>query len=193
MRTVFRFMQIIGLVLLIICLVLALATVFKTKQAQNGTPIIVENINNLLPDSYSISIDEYAGHDMPAIELEGTDYIGLIEVPGFSIQLPVQGDWENKDLAKGPCRFWGSIYNSDLIIGGKNQQAQFEFCQQVDIGEKINIIDMRGALFNLTVQKIERSSDVSFEKLSEGEYPLSLFVKEKYDDKYIIVRCGQSY
>ena len=143
MKKVFRFMQILGLLLIIMCLVFALTTVFKTKQAQKETPIIVEIINNSLPDRNSISIDEYAGHDMPAIELDGTDYIGLIEVPRFSIQLPVQGDWENKDLAKGPCRFWGSIYNSNLIIGGENQQAQFEFCQQVDIGEKINIIDMR--------------------------------------------------
>ena len=96
-------------------------------------------------------------------------------------------------MEKSPCRFWGSIYNNDLIIGGKYQEGQFSFCQQLDIDDRINIIDMRGAQYNFTVQKIERSNDVSFETLSEGEYPLSLFVKEKYDGKYIIVRCGLPY
>lgn len=193
MKKVFSFMQIAGLALLILCLAITVITVFKTNQAQKETPFIVETINACLPDRHSISIEDYIGCEMPALEIEGSDYVALIEIPNFNVELPVQRDWENKDLAKSPCRFWGSIYNNDLIIGGKYQEGQFSFCQQLDIDDRINIIDMRGAQYNFTVQKIERSNDVSFVTLSEGEYPLSLFVKEKYDSKYIIVRCGLPY
>lgn len=193
MKKVFSFIQILGVLLLILCLVISVTMIYKERQAREETPMIVETINSCLPERYSISIEDYAGNEMPALEIDGNDYVCLIEITSFGIELPVARNWKSNDLTKSPCRFWGSIYNNDLIIGGKNQIGQFEFCEKLDIGEKISITDMRGAQFTFVVQKIERSSDVSFDSLSEGEYSLSLFTKDRYDENYIIVRCGLPY
>lgn len=96
-------------------------------------------------------------------------------------------------ISSRPGRFWGSIYDGTCILGGSNQEGQFAFCSRLDVGDDIVITDMQGVEFRCCVERIDRSQSADFEQLYHADYPLTLFVREKYESRYIVVRCDWAY
>ena len=47
---------------------------------------------------------------MPETELDGEQYIGVLELPTLSLTLPVQSQWSYPALKVSPCRYAGSAY-----------------------------------------------------------------------------------
>ena len=50
--------------------------------------------------------------------------------------------------------------------------------------------DMTGAEFRYAVSRVDRAGTVDSEKLLEGDWALTLFVRDGYDNKFILVRCN---
>ena len=80
-------------------------------------------------------------------------------------------------------------YGNSLIIGGSSQKGQFDFCEKMDLGDKITITDMTGTEFSYEVVRIDRRKNVQTETLQEGSYDLTLFVQDRISRAYIIARC----
>ena len=151
---------------------------------------IAVRIGQILPARSAGIEDDRANTDMSVLQFEGKDYVCLLEVPAFDVCLPVQSQWDAKELVYGPCRFWGSCYDGTMILGGSGLKGQFDFCQQLDLDDLVVITDMEGTEFTYHVERIDRSQTVPFEKLSDSSYSLTLFVREAYSTDYIIVRCN---
>ena len=47
---------------------------------------------------------------MPEETIDGRSYIGVLEIPSLSLQLPVIGSWSYAELREAPCRYAGSAY-----------------------------------------------------------------------------------
>ena len=85
------------------------------------------------------------------------------------------------------------FYNREIknmIIGGKADKYQLGFVTQLDIGDKIAVIDMLGGQFNYTVERIDRAKTLDSEKLTSTDYSLTLFAYVAKEKKYVVVRCG---
>ena len=95
-------------------------------------------------------------------------------------------------MASHPCRFWGSVYDSSLVIGGADQQGQFDFCDQIDIGNAVIITDMTGAAFSYTVACVERAARADADWLLSEDYDLTIFAKDAFSLEYLAVRCRLS-
>ena len=184
--------------LLGLALILTAVGILAVQQIQNilarkANEQLVAMIDGQLPEKTSGSPADYSDARMPVLQVDGVDYVCLIEVPELGVQLPVRNVWDTKDLSHGPCRYWGSIYDGSFILGGSYLEGQFDFCSRLDLGQRIVIRDMLGAEFRCSVSRIDRSSSVEFEEFSHEEYPLTLFVREKYESRYILVRCQWDY
>lgn len=126
---------------------------------------------------------------MPVLELRGTDYVALLEIPSFGITLPVADSWDKAKLTHSPVRFCGSAYDNSLVIGGADHPTQFGFCAEIQHGTAISVTDMAGAQFSYTVSRIDRAKHAETSWLQSGEYDLSLFCRDTYSLEYIVVRC----
>lgn len=179
-----------GIALVLLSLGLLAGSLLHAQYAKKQNAAVIAQLRGRMPEKTVGVAGNYSNPEMPVLQLDGTDYVCLLEVPGLDVALPVGNRWETNALQNHPCRFWGSIYDGSCILGGSGQSGQFDFCAQLDIGDIILLTDMGGAVFSCSVQKIERAKSADFERLLDADYPLTLFVRQEYSSAYIIVRCG---
>lgn len=87
--------------------------------------------------------------------IDGIKYIGVLEVPELSLQLPVMSHWSLAGLKIAPGRYKGSVYKRNIIIAGHNYRSHFSRLKTLDIGSKIWFIDVEGNRFEYKVSDIE--------------------------------------
>lgn len=171
------------LVTLGVLLLGATAILFVVRQAQDkqraaDIPSLIEKIEAALPERSAGVIENRADSAMAAVEIDGIDVIGLLELPGRGIKLPVSAEWDSSEQSFRPARFMGSVYDGTLIVGGRSEDGNFDFIDQLDAGEELTFIDMIGRVFRYTVRKICHADNARAETLADSESALTLFVKK---------------
>jgi|GEM_PF-933703 len=127
--------------------------------------------------------------NMPILEIDGTDYVAMLEIPTLDVKLPVADKWDSGKLYKASARFYGSCYDNSIVIGGTDSSYQFSFCEKIENGTTITVTDMTGAEFSYTVTQVDRSKKAHNEWLTNEDYDLTLFCQNTYGMEYIAVRC----
>ena len=186
-KKTFLFVLGICFILASICLMLffAIQTYLGTQKSQN----IVSRMEALLPDRTPGVPGAYLNSGMPVLEIDGVDYVAMLEVPAFGLTLPVADQWDSKNMHLTPCRFSGSAYDNTLVIGGAESQGQFSFCDKIDNGAVITVTDMTGVRFTYTVFRVDRAKHAEIQWLLSADYDLTLFCRDAYSLDYIAVRC----
>lgn len=182
-------LRILGICLIVFSLCLV---VFVQLQLQSGTKNcrkVAGEMSKLLPDRAAGVLEMYPDADMPVLEINGIDYVALIEIPSIGIALPVADKWDSTKLSKSPARFFGSIYDKSLIVGGADYPQQFGFCDDIEHGAVITVTDMTGAQFSYSVIRIDRAKHAETQWLQNEKYDLTLFCRNTYSLEYIAVRC----
>lgn len=151
--------------------------------------VYVESIQQGMPEVYDAFLEERSDAAMPVAEVEGENFVGLLEVPAYGVKLPVGSSWDVKKVEEFPCRYWGSIYDGSLIIGGTDSEAQLDFWEKISIGDVVCFTDVTGARYSFTVSWVERTEDVSTEYLEASEAKITLFARNSLGFDYIVVRC----
>ena len=181
--------QWLGLVLILISLCLLVGSELLAGYHQKKAEALTDQLSAMLPQRTAGTPEDYSDPEMPILQLEGQDFSGLIQIPAFGVTLPIGSRWDRNLVSQYPCRFWGSAYDSTLVLGGKDREGQFDFCTRMDHGDVVMITDMTGTQFRYTVSRIDRSKDASAEILSEDAWDLTLFARDSGSMDYIIVRC----
>lgn len=182
------FLQKLGLALIILSLALLIGSEVTAKLNHRKTEKVAVQLETMFSTVRQGDPADYSDPAMPVLELEGRDYVALLQVPAFDISLPVADVWSS-NLSAGPCRFWGSAYDSTLVIGGSHREEQLDFCGRLDIGDKITVTDMAGTRFTYETVRIERSPHADSRRLLTGEWDLTLFARDGGSTDYILVRC----
>ena len=182
------FLVTLGAVLLAAAAALLGMHMTQEKQAAAGIPSLVKKIEAALPERSAGIMENRANSTMAAVEIDGVDVIGLLELPGRGIKLPVAAEWDSSQQGFRPARFTGSIYDGTLIVGGSSEAGNFDFADQLDAGEEVTFTDMTGKVFRYTVRKINHADNAKAETLADAEDTLTLFVKK--NGTFLIVRCG---
>ncbi len=147
---------------------------------------VTEKIESVLPPYIPGSTEIRYNTDMPMMNVDGYDYVGIIEIPSNKIKLPVYSSW-NEIIAKSvPCRYCGSIYNNNMIVGGKNIEKNFGFLTTLNIGDQVIFIDTTGHLYSFKVVNITHNANFDTESFDDG---LFLFSYLNDISKYICVKC----
>ena len=132
-------------------------------------------------------IGDHADEEMPRLELNGRDYIGLIELPEYGVSLPVAADWDTGLFPFRPACYSGTLYSGTLVIGGSGGEDCFVFISQLDAGECVMFTDARGVRYAFTVSRITHHAALGAAELDDPESSLLLFVKT--GRTYLLAHC----
>ncbi len=113
--------------------------------------------------------------EMPVIEIDGYDYIGVLQIPSLDLTLPVISDWSYPALQIAPCRYEGSAYDGGMVIAGHNFDSHFGKLTQLEPGDEIKFIDLSGHTFTYAVAETEVLEATAIEEMVTGGWDLTLF------------------
>lgn len=185
----------------LICVVLGIAIVIgaagfllhrridQSSTAQKANSILPKVLERM-PQIVDRVPEERGENRMPSLQIDGINVILVLEFSRYARQLPVLSGWDADLASVVPCRFTGSIYDSSIIIGAGDRQGQLDFANQLEVGEKLTLTDMEGGRYSYQVMAIQHAQHATLEKLQEGEYDLTLFVKDSKSGAYLLIRCN---
>lgn len=187
------FLLILGTCLIVFSLCCVVVVQLQQYNGTKNCQEVVMEMNKILPDRTSGVPGTYSDSAMPVLEINGADYVALLEIPAQGVVLPVSDQWNSMGLSNSPARFSGSVYDKSLVIGGVDHPKQFGFCDEIEHGVVITITDMTGAQFLYSVSRIDRAKHAETQWLQNEEYDLTLFCRSTYSMEYIAVRCILAY
>ena len=176
-----------------VCLLLAAAVVLVVRQYTIHTSTqtaqsCVETICALTPEPQGAVLEERRDNTMSVLSVDGTDFVGLLELPRYDSVLPVGAQWG--DSSKYPCRFGGSIYDRTMQIGATSQKGQYDFYRDLSVGDTAIFTDVEGNRYTYTITDIHYAQHADQAALTRKAAALTVFIKNVYAFEYVILSCN---
>lgn len=146
---------------------------------QRSIPVKPESEQPIIPEAQPI---------MTTIEMDGRDYVGILELPALDLVLPVQGTWSNSLLKHSPCLYQGTLYDG-MIIAGHNYRSHFSGLTRLMVGDEIRFTDVDGNVWYYTLTTTEIIAGHDVEAMEEGDWDLTLFTCTYGGQERYTVRC----
>ena len=109
---------------------------------------VYQHDNFVVSDSLKIpDYIMYPDMNMPTVEFDNRQYIGILKISSVSLELPVLNQWNNNDMQIAPCRYAGSIYKNNLVIAAHNYRSHFGRLKEVAIRDDVSFTDSAGNVF----------------------------------------------
>lgn len=176
-----------GAILVVSALTMLIFWQWNIRASAKAAGEYVHTLRTLIPEPQGAVPEERRDNVMAALAVEGTDFVGILEMPRFGSSLPVAADWGKS--SRYPCRFSGSIYDRSLQIGATSQQGQYDFYREINLGDALYFTDMTGNRYSYTVTDIRYSEHADQAALAREEAALTLFIKNVYGFDYILIFC----
>lgn len=126
---------------------------------------------------------------MPETGIDGIAYIGTLEIPELGLELPVISSTTNAYLKIAPCRYQGSAYEDNLVIGAHNYDAHFGRLKNLSYGDQIIVTDLDGNVFSYLVADMEILQPNQTADLVGGGWPLTLYTCTVGGKTRVVIRC----
>ena len=187
-----------GLLLIAAALFLTCFNLWDERRATNSAGEALRELEAVRPEEAEATepgeaeIPAYLldpGREMPAVEVDGGRYIGVLEVPSLGLELPVMETWSYPNLRVAPCRYSGSAYEDDLIIAAHNYKTHFGRLKELRPGDEVRFTDTEGNAFRYTVAELETLGKYDVEEMTSGDWALTLFTCTYGGQSRVTVRC----
>ena len=129
--------------------------------------------------------------DMPTVEVEGNDFIGVLAIPDLELEVPVMSQWSYPHLKIAPCRYSGSAYLDDMVIAAHNYTRHFGRLKELSGGETVTFTDVDGNVFTYEVALVETLMPTEVEEMESGDWNLTLFTCTIGGSYRVTVRCDR--
>lgn len=168
-----RIIIFLGIILVGIASVLFVQNYLAEKNAKEVSSEVVAQILEQIEDSdeqTDDTIDSSAQGD-DTISIDGSLYIGVLEITSLNLVLPIQDEWSYTKLRDTPC-----VYKSEpFIIAAHNYDAHFGRINQLELGAQVKFIDVSGTTFYYEVMEVEMLKGTDVLEMVSTEYDLTLF------------------
>ncbi|MDY2629453.1 MAG: sortase [Lachnospiraceae bacterium] len=201
--------MIVGLLLLAAAVFLTVFNIYDGKRAQRDAEKALTQLTRKMemqqeqlwngdlsdetgetePEDYELFPDM----EMPVMDVNGTWYLGILEIPYLDISLPVMEEWSYAGLRQAPCCYAGSLYQNNMVIAGHNYRGFFHDLNQLPVGAEIRFTDAEGHLFRYEVGWIETLGSGDTEAMTSGDWDLTLFTCTYGGQNRFTVRCLQIF
>ena len=176
-----------GILLLIGATVITISHEQNIKTSKKQSTRYADTLRTLIPEPQSAFPEERRDNTMSVLPLNGTDFVGILEMPSFNSSLPVGAIWGKS--SEFPCRLGGSVYDGTIKIGATSQDGQFDFYNEISVGDTIYFTDMEGNRFSYAVTDIKHEKHANQTTLNSKDASFTLFIKNMYSFEYIIIFC----
>lgn len=183
-----KVMMAIGLVCIIGAMAFVIRNYKENREAGQLADSYMSSILDQIPD-YDEKISVPTEGEMPAIDVDGQSFIGIVSIPSLDIELPIQRDWSSQNAKISPCRYKGSVYENNLIVAGHNYDRHFGRLKNLVSGDTIIITDVNGLSFYYTVTYTEIIDTYDVEAMDEGDWDLTVFTCTIGGASRVTVRC----
>lgn len=191
----------VGLMLIAAALLLTVYNIRESDRAGAESEEMVvrmESLTAALPERLETEkkelVPEYKKNpemEMPTVEVNGQECVGMIEIPALGLKLPVISEWSDAKLKKAPCRYSGSAYLKNMIIAGHNYRTHFSGIKRLNPGDSVVFTDADGNIFSYEVAEIETVGGYDIEKMEAGDWDLTLFTCTNKGKARAAVRCRE--
>ncbi len=147
------------------------------------------------PAEPAVVYPEYILHPdmpMPVKIVDGNAYIGVVSVPSAGTELPVYDSWDYVKLKQSACRFTGSVYLDNMVIAAHNNSRHFGPVRNVKLGDAVYFTDMDGNVFTYSVVEVETLYPTEVERMTTGDWDLTLFTCTTGGKTRVTVRCERT-
>lgn len=127
--------------------------------------------------------------ELPTIEVDGRDYIGVLEIPALELELPVMSSWSYPNLKVSPCRYAGSAYLNDMVLASHSYTRHFGRLKTLSEGDAVIFTDADGNVFTYEVALLEILMPADVEEMKSGDWDLTLFTCTAGSVSRMTVRC----
>ena len=155
----------------------------KVSQEATGTTEPTEHVN-----PYDQAAVEKS-NEMTVYVKNGWSYIGYLNIPSLSLELPVLSEISDYNLGMAPCRHFGSTKSDDLVLAAHNYDFHFGRIRELGPGDEVTFIDMDGILsrYQVVVTDVIQPTDV--EKVQDPALDLTLYTCTYGGENRIMVGC----
>ena len=185
-----RIWIITGIILLFGAFGLTIHNYYEDYQAKNNAADAVQKLAHVMKrENTGLLYKMNPDIEMATKTINGIKYIGVLEVPKLSLQLPVMSHWSPDGLKIAPGRYKGSVYKRNIIIAGHNYRSHFSRLKTLDIGSKIWFIDLEGNRFEYKVSDIEIIKGTDVKQMEKGKWDMTLFTCTYGGQNRMALRC----
>lgn len=161
-------------------------TTTKTVEASaNSTPPPFDEPAAEPPLEVPLHVDT----TMKTVEVDGNRYVGFLTIPALELELPVMDDWNYERMRIAPCRYSGTLLGGDLVIAAHNYLRHFGHLMELTIGSEVLFTDISGNTTRYRVAELEILGPSEIERMTAGDYDLSLFTCTYGGANRFTVRC----
>ena len=187
-----------GLLLIAAALFLTCFNLWDERRATNSAGEALRELEAVRPEEAEATAPGEAeipaylldpGREMPAVEVDGGRYIGVLEVPSLGLELPVMETWSYPNLRVAPCRYSGSAYQDDMIVAAHNYKTHFGQLKELRPGDEVRFTDTEGNVFRYAVAELETLGKYDIEEMTSGDWDLTLFTCTYGGQSRVTVRC----
>ncbi len=182
-------LTVIGIALILSAVGLFAYSKISSDIAKENAKEIVSDLISLMPAIKDGAPDDRTNTSMPILQIDGEDFVGILEIHDYSAKLPIYNKWDASRVTKYPCRYLGSVHDEVLVIGGSDNDGQFDFVKTISNGDNVYVTDTTGTRYRYTVCDINRTKDVSTENLTKTDARLVLFARNTYSLDYTVIFC----
>lgn len=204
-------MIILGLLLIAAALSLSAYNLYDEHRAAQSASLVMDQLDELIlteataPSEQIAAAEELVGTaaeieipdyilnpdmEMPVVNIDGKDYIGVLTIPSLDLELPIISQWSYPKLKIAPCRYLGSAYTNDLIIAAHNYSSHFGNLKNLCEGDTVIFTDVDGNVFTYEVAVRETLMPTAIEEMKSGEWDLTLFTCTVGGSYRVTVRCN---
>ena len=163
------------------------------QNAAHTADVIRENVKEQiekLPSEEEKQGQEVLPQEMPTMQTDGYDCIGVLSIPVLALELPVLTDWSYEKLKAAPCLYYGNYYEADFVIAAHNYTSHFGRISRLQPQDLIFFTDVNGVVRCYEVVLTETlPADATKEMITSG-FDLSLFTCTLGRGSRVTVRCN---
>lgn len=180
----------LGILLVILGMTLLIYNVHVGEAAAEKCRIKAEEIKTYIK---SAKTNDSIG-TVEAATVGDASYIGLLEIPSIDMELPISSECSEELLKTMPCRYSGTLDNGTLVVAGHNyKDGQFGELSNIDVGDDVYIIDIRGRRHSYTVEEIEILEASDIQKMIKSDWSLTLYTCTYGGQQRLTVRCSEGH
>ena len=182
-------LAVVGVLLVLSAVYLYISGVVMENNGKKLREELLLELKNVTPTAVDAVYDDRGNTDMSCIQINGYDIAGILSEPSYNRELPVGFSWDSDESAYFPHRFFGSIYDGSLIIGGSQSSGSFDFMNSISVSDSVLFTDVDGNRYSFKVTDIVRKKNVSNELFESMDADLILYAKGIYSFDYTVVLC----